>query len=450
MPRSTDDLYEESLPDSLPINVMPASNGEFVPPPPTREQIAIEKIAMTEIDRQAHRHGMSRRGFLQKTAAYSITMAAINQVMGRSGGYYANAYDGTCDPVLHNGIGAEFPIDHPNAQFSALPGEFIMDVQTHHVDSGGTWRARNPGQGAFFGVVWSQSSCGEQDRIECLGRFHYMKELFLDSATDVCILSAVPYNDQGQPLPIAEAAKTCQLVEELSRSKRAYMHRFVFPNRGSLGSTSDGTFDPVFWPEERDLMTQAAISHGPGGTGYLKAWKVYCPWGDVPYSSGWWLDDAMGRRFIEHAEALAAQHGVPALIAAHKGFALTAFDQSKAATRDVGIVAKDYPGMNFMIYHSGFDNSDLLAFPPGGLGTSTAGPYPLDVTATGSFARGMGNDTSVSSTLRGVDNFIKALRENGWSARNFAPGGRPGVRGKTFALDPTNGDGDPNAHANVP
>src|SRR5687767_7642549 len=111
MPKSIDDLYEESLPDSLPINVMPASNEEFVPPPPTREQIAIQKIAMEEIDRQAHRHGISRRRFLQKSAAYAITLTAINQVMGRTGGYYAHAYDGTCNPVLHNGLGAEFPIE---------------------------------------------------------------------------------------------------------------------------------------------------------------------------------------------------------------------------------------------------------------------------------------------------------------------------------------------------
>ena len=452
MPKSTDDLYEELLPDSLPIQVMPASNEEFVPPPPTREQIAIEQNAMREIERQARRHGMSRRRFLQTTAAYTITLSAINQVMGRRGGYYANAYDGSCDPVLHDPSGTEFPIDHPNAQFEALPGEFIMDVQTHHVDSGGVWRARNPGQGAFFGVVWSQSSCGEDDRIECLGRFHYMKELFLDSATDVCILSAVPYNDQGQPLPIAEAAKTCQLAEELSGgTRRAYMHRFVFPNRGSTGSTSDGSFDPVFWPEERDLMTEASALYGPGGTGYLKAWKVYCPWGDVPYTTGWWLDDQMGRNFIEHAQQLSQQYGVPALIAAHKGFALTAFDQSKASTRDVGVVARDYPGMNFMIYHSGFDNSDLLAFPPGGLGTSTNGPYPLDVAPGGAFVLGGGDDTAVQSTQRGVDNFIKALRENGWSARNFAPGGRPTVPGHTGADDlEFSGDGDPSVHANVP
>ena len=384
MPKSIDDLYEESLPDSLPINVMPASNEEFVPPPPTREQIAIEKIAMEEIDRQARRHGTTRRRFLQKTAAYAITMTAINQVMGRRGGYYANAYDGTCDPVLHNGFGTEFPIDHPNAQFSALPGEFIMDVQTHHVDSGGTWRARNPGRGR---LLRRRLVAGELRRA---GPDRVPRPLPLHEG-------ALPRQRDRRLHPVGRSRTTTTASRCRSRrprrpvsssrsspeTKRAYMHRFVFPNRGSLGSTSDGTFDPVFWPEERDLMTEAAILHGPGGTGYLKAWKVYCPWGDVPYTTGWWLDGAMGQQFIAHAEQLAAQYGVPALIAAHKGFALTAFDQSKAATRDVGVVAKQFPDMNFMIYHSGFDNSDLLAFPPGGIGTSTNGPYPLDVAAGG-------------------------------------------------------------------
>ena len=458
MPKSPKDRYEEELPDALPINVLPASNEEFVPPPPTKEQLAIHDLAMKECERQARRHGVSRRRFLQTSAAYAVTMAAINHVRGTRNGAFAYTQDGVCDPTLQNGLGAEFPIGHPGAQFNKVPGEFVMDLQTHHVDSGGAWRARNPGQAVFFNVVWSQASCGETDRMECLGRFHYVKELFLDSATDVCILSAVPFKDDGQPLPLSEAAKTCQIVEELAGgTRRAYMHRFVMPNRGSAGTRSDGAIgkgayaiEPLFWQEEKDLMTQAAIEHGPSGTGYLKAWKIYCPWGEVPYTTGWWLDDPVGLKFIAHAEELAAQYGIPALIAAHKGFALTAFDQEKAATRDVGIVAKMFPGVSFMIYHSGFDNSDLLAFPPGGLGTSTNGPYPLDVAPDGSFALGAGDDSHIQSIHRGVDNFIKALRENGWSARNFAPGGQPGIRGRRNASDTIDGDGDPLAHANVP
>ena len=452
MSRSFRQLVEDCLPDRLPIDVQPASNGEFVPRDPTREEKAIMRVAMEECDRQARHHGLSRRRFLQTGAAYAACLAAINHVMGVRG--YALAEE--CVPPLQNGLGTTFPLDYPDAQLNNLAGEFVMDLQTHHVDSGGVWRARNPGQAAFFNVAWSQASCGEQDRMECLGRFHYMKELFLDSSTNVTILSAVPFREDGNPLPLVEAAKTCEMVEQLAGgTRRAYMHRFVMPNRGSLGSKSDGALgkgayavEPVFWPEERDLMTAAAEQYGSGG--YLRGWKVYCPWGDVPYTTGWWLDDPVGIKFIEHAQFLASRHDMPALVCAHKGFALTAFDQEKAATRDVGRVARMFPNVDFMIYHSGYDGDSIspLTFPPTNQGTSTTGPYPLDTFAGG---LGSGSDAAVRSIDRGVDNFIKALRENGWSARNFAPGGRPTVPGHTGADDlEFSGDGDPSVHANVP
>src|SRR5206468_4649673 len=52
--------------------------------------------------------------------------------------------------------------------------------------------------------------------------------------------------------------------------------------------------------------------------------------------------------------------------------------------------------------------------------------------------------TAAPSTSRGVDNFITALRENGWSARHFAPGGSPGT---PLAAGEAPSDA---AHANVP
>ena len=49
---------------------------------------------------------------------------------------------------------------------------------------------------------------GEIDPIENLSRFHYLKELFLDSATTMTVLSCVPTSpDTDNPLPLAEAAR---------------------------------------------------------------------------------------------------------------------------------------------------------------------------------------------------------------------------------------------------
>ena len=96
MPRSIDDLYEESLPDSLPINVMPASNEEFVLLRRRGNRSRFRRSRWRKRSPGAlPRHDAAP--LLQKSAAYAITMTAINQVMGRNGGYYANAYDGTCN-----------------------------------------------------------------------------------------------------------------------------------------------------------------------------------------------------------------------------------------------------------------------------------------------------------------------------------------------------------------
>jgi hypothetical protein len=223
-------------------------------------------------------------------------------------------------------------------------------------------------------------------------------------------------------------------------TRRTVIHRFVMPNRGSVGDRSDGTLGrasqgaghyiaPVFLQEELDLMEQTAADYG-GPAGHFRAWKVYTPWGDVPYTSGWWLDDPCGIAFIEQAQTLSARYNVPALICCHKGFALPTFDQEKAATRDVGIVAKAYPGVTFIIYHSGYDGDSQVGLGgPLNQGTSANGDYP--------------GPAAAPSTNRGVDNFITSLVENGWSARHFATGGSPGTAGEA-------GYGQAGAHGNVP
>src|SRR5436309_3856749 len=127
---------------------------------------------------------------------------------------------------------------------------------------------------------------------------------------------------------------------------------------------------------------------------------------------------------------------MPPLICAHKGFALPSFDQEKAATRDVGVVAPMFwdlasnTGVTFIIYHSGYDGDSVGLGGPFNQGTSANGPYP--------------GEAAAPSTSRGVDNFITALRENGWSARHFAPGGSPGT---PLAAGEAPADA---AHANVP
>jgi hypothetical protein len=406
--RSWPDLSED-----LPLDVTPYSNGEFIPPAPTKQQKLIMELANEESERLRRKMGMSRRQFVRTAAAYTVGLWAINQVglrFGRDARADNTETIAACDLEWEGATGV--------ATLGNMPGEFIFDIQSHHIDADGLWRVRNPAFEVFFAAVWSQAGpfggtpgvrpdgtirgfgAGEIDPIANLSRYHYIKELYLDSATNMCVLSAVPSSPENQPLPIMEAAETVGIVNELAGgTQRAVMHAFVMPNRGAFGTNKVGLpVKPVFMQEEFDAMEEIASLYGPSGKDYLRGWKTYCPWGDVPNASGWMFDDAVGEAFITQVRAVGDSFGVPKLIATHKGFALPGFDQSAASPRDIGPAASQNTDINFIIYHSGYDIGD------------SQGPYP--------------SPNFVTRQGRGVDSLIKSLIESNWDASHFVPAGK--------------------------
>ena len=77
------------------------------------------------------------------------------------------------------------------------------------------------------------------------------------------------------------------------------------------------------------------------------AWKTYTQWG--PDGKGFFLSDDVGTRFIEKARALGVK-----VICVHKGlpFGKQSYEHSQCS--DIGVVAKRFPDVSFLIYHSGF------------------------------------------------------------------------------------------------
>ena len=430
--------WSRSWPDQwegLPVDVLPSSNGEYIPPPPSQEQLLIMHLQDREVERYRRKFNMSRRRFVRTSMAMSIGFWAIDAVMpGKWGNYASAASNGwsstmdACDLAYAGGQGLE--------TVANLPGEFIFDIQSHHVEPDAAWRVTNPGIEAFFAAIWPQSSAalgnhpglrsdgsikgggaGEIDPIQNLSRFHYMKELFLDSATTMCVLSCVPTSpDMNNPLPLAQSAMTVHTVNDMAKSQRAILHAFVMPNHGSAGMTQDQIMDPVtnatsingpkplYFDEEMELMWKRAESYGD----ILGGWKTYCAWGDVPYASGWWLDSDIGMEFLQNVAAVSQKYpNINPLVATHKGFALPGFDQRGASPRDVGPAAKANPGVKFMIYHSGYDVFKYGSLPAGG---AKEQPYA--------------GDANSNSTSRTVDGFIKSLRENNYDATKFVEPGK--------------------------
>jgi uncharacterized protein len=390
----------ETLAEDCPVDVLPCSNDEFFPPPPSREQKLIMKLQSEEIERWRRKFNMSRREFVRTSGAMAIGFWAIDAVrpgiFGNYGGVAEAVSTGrpdACDLEWAGRKGLE--------TVKNLPGEFVFDVQSHHVDPDGMWRVTNPAIHAFFNAVWPQArpgpqSGGEADPIENLSRFHYLKEIFLDSATTCTVLSVVPTSpDTDNPLPVEEASQTIDVVNELSGTKRSVMHAFVMPNRGGTGDSTPTVDPPRYLEEEMQLMMDRAEKYRDR----LRGWKTYCAWGDVPNASGWFLDSPTGLRFLEQVQAVSKKYPeIPPTVATHKGFALPGFDQRAAAPKDVGPAARQNPGVNFIIYHSGYD--------------------------TGDEQKAYRGDDKADSGSNTVDGLIKSLRENKWDASRFRKKGK--------------------------
>jgi hypothetical protein len=97
----------------------------------------------------------------------------------------------------------------------------------------------------------------------------------------------------------------------------------------------------------------------------VSAWKTYTQYG--PGGKGYFLSDDIGTRFIERARKLSVKN-----IAVHKGLPFGSQSYEHSQCSDIGVVAKRFPDVNFLIYHSGFVTGvQEQAYSPGRDGIDT-------------------------------------------------------------------------------
>ena len=221
--------------EDLPVDVMPASNEEFFPPPPTEEQIGIMQLADAETERYRRMFNMSRAQFVRTAAATAIGFWAIDVVrqgmFGNYGWAHNTATTHPCDLEWDGKQGME--------TLSNLPGEFIFDVQSHHVDPDGDWRTQNPAIHAFFAAIWPQSLVGDRRPARRSARAGTSAAAAPARSTRSrtsrasttsrsssstprrrrrCSPSSRPRPDTRNPLPIEEASETIDIVNRLAKS----------------------------------------------------------------------------------------------------------------------------------------------------------------------------------------------------------------------------------------
>jgi uncharacterized protein len=320
--------------DQLPIVAGPVSNGEFVPAAESENDRTVNELIRRSIDDAARRIGLDRRRFLQGAGAVAATLAVFE-------------FAGCAPPPPHpqaasttQGKGGRFTVPPPEdtaACQDALTGsEFIFDVHTHHVIPAGPW-AQNAPETVSLVLSMLPAGCTDTDQLDCVDRATYLHDLFLASDTTMAILTDVPNSGPSNaPIPFSDALGTKEITAGLTGggASRVLVENIIAPNVGPVAATLE--------------EMSSAVSVGPPA-----AFKVYTAWS--PTGQGYSLEDpTIGLPTVQHAHDL----GVKVFVA-HKGLPLVNFDPAFNHPDDIVAVSRQFPDMQFVVYHAAWDPSQI-------------------------------------------------------------------------------------------
>jgi uncharacterized protein len=306
----------------VPLPTRLVSNEEFPPHPQTAAQQAVEDRILTAAGRLAPRLGLSRRDFLRSSGGMATSLLAMNAVFGR---FFDVLEVEAADP----------------AAFRERTGEpfFIFDVQVHYVGAG--YDPDNAEAGRK-GAVTKQGLLGLRKRAQRmnpqlasdrgtladLSWENFVKEVFLDSETALGLISTPPGPyPQEAVVPPKEMTHIRDEINRVTQSRRMLAHGLVTPQ---LGQT------------DLDFMDLQAT------TLKVDAWKAYTGAPPKGFEHGWFVDDErIAYPMLEKARALGVRR-----LCIHKGLPLGPVADYNHP-RDLIKAAKDFPDIDFLVYHSG-------------------------------------------------------------------------------------------------
>ena len=305
-----------------PMPTQIVSNGEFVPVPQTREQQRVEARVKELAATLAPRHGMSRRRFLASSAGMAAAMLAMNEVFGPT-------FDVSPAEAQVPGVA--------DARAKELAGQFIFDCQTHFVRD--DYDVAPLTQFAQWAKLNGNPDLQGQFGLTRFKFENYVKEVFVDSDTKIALLSGTPSD-----IPEFEALGNDQIlaardaINAIAGSRRMLGHAIVKPG-------------------QKDWMArvEAAIA-APNRAESWKGYTIGDPFLAAP-ASCWRLDDEK----LMYPFYQRIRRAGMTTVCVHKG--ILSADYARAGSQwvdiwdyatvwDVARAARDWPDINFVIYHS--------------------------------------------------------------------------------------------------
>ena len=306
----------------MPLPTRLVSNEEFPPLPQTAAQRRVEQTILAEAARLAPRLGLGRRDFLRGSGGMAVSLLAMNAVFGR---FWDVQPAEAADP----------------AAFKERSGDpfFIFDVQLHYVGAGydpqneEASRRGAVSKGALLGLRQGSRRlnpklASDRGTMADLAWANMVKEVFLDSETDIGLISTPPGPyPQEAVVPPKEMTHIRDEINRVTQSRRMLAHGLITPQLGRV---------------DLDFMDQQA--------GQLKvdAWKGYTGAAPKGFDRGWFVDDEkIAYPMLERARKLGVKR-----VCLHKGLPLGPVADFNHP-RDVIKAARDFPDIDFVLYHAG-------------------------------------------------------------------------------------------------
>jgi predicted TIM-barrel fold metal-dependent hydrolase len=312
----------EDLPHGLPIPTQAVSSDEYWPLPQTAKQRELQARLLALGDELAARQGQSRRRFFQTAAGMAAAYVALNETFG---------------PVFDASRAEAATPELAEARADGLKGQFIMDMHTHFLRDDTRLTGFVAMRNAVGKAGWNKELSGREQTIADLKFDNYIKEMFLDSDTKMVLISSAPSDiPQDWFLTNQQMADARAKVNARFGSRRLFSHAIFTPGQ-------PGWLDNV----------DAAIALKPES---MKGYTI----GDNTHKDAsrypWRMDD---EKVAYKAYEKFVKAGIRN-VCVHKGLFPPTLDKQFPGLRpftdasDVGKAAKDWPQLNFIIYHSAY------------------------------------------------------------------------------------------------
>jgi hypothetical protein len=306
-----------------PIPVQSVSSDEFMPAPQTPRQREFESRVKQLGSTMARKLGISRRRFFQTAAGMAAAFVAMNDTYG---------------PLFGVSRAEAATPDHADARAKQLAGQFIMDMHTHFLRPGTRIQTFVQQRKAVGAAGWNPALGGKEQTIDDLMFANYLKEIYLDSDTKVACISGAP----------SEIPDDWFLTNEMKAQARADVNGLS----GTRRMLSHAIFTPGF-PGWMDAVDHAIEALKPDS---MKGYTIGDNTNKNLSKHPWRMDD---EKLVYPAYEKFLKAGLKN-VCVHKGLFPPEVEKqfphllAYSDVRDVGKAAKDWPQLNFIIYHGGY------------------------------------------------------------------------------------------------